>query len=82
MTARTINERTNDIELVADAITSAVKVALPAMVRREVELQLAHKGDRDELRQATPDKAVVFTRGPADEPLHPWPATLPRPGEK
>jgi hypothetical protein len=80
MTTRTFNERTNDIELVADAITNAVKVALPAMVRREVELQLARTTDTDEPRQAVSGKAVL-TRTSADTPAHPWPGTLPRPGK-
>ena len=41
MTIRNVTDRARDIELVSDAITNAIKVALPAMVRREVELQLA-----------------------------------------
>jgi len=81
MTTRTINERASDIELVADAITNAVKVALPAMVRREVEMQLARAGDLDEPRQVPPGKTGAVTRTTVDLPPHPWPGTLPRPGK-
>ncbi len=34
------SDRARDVDLVADAITNAVKLALPGIVRKEVELQL------------------------------------------
>ena len=66
MTTRTLNERARDIELVADAITNAVKVALPAMVRREVQLQLARVGDLDEPQQAPAGKTGVAKQTSTD----------------
>jgi hypothetical protein len=80
MTTRTINERARDVELVADAITSAVKIALPAMVRREVEMQLSRAGKQDEARQAPAGNSPGLPRKSGDVP-HPWPGTLPRPAK-
>jgi hypothetical protein len=40
MNQRSPTDRARDVELVADAITSAVRLALPGIVRKEVELQL------------------------------------------
>jgi hypothetical protein len=72
MTARNFEDRARDVELVADTITNAVKAALPAMVRKEVEMQLA-------ARQAAPRKTTAITRNSNELPPHPWPPTLPRP---
>jgi hypothetical protein len=37
---RSFTERERDVTLIADAVTSALKAALPGIVRREVEMQL------------------------------------------
>lgn len=41
MTTRSPQDRLRDVELISDAVTGALRAALPAMVRKEIELQLA-----------------------------------------
>lgn len=43
---RTPEERAKDVELVAEAVSSAVKAALPSLVRREVEMQLGTRSSQ------------------------------------
>jgi hypothetical protein len=40
MIPHTAADRARDVELVADSITNAIRLALPSIVRKEVELQL------------------------------------------
>jgi len=75
MTARNVEDRARDVELVADAITNAVKAALPAIVRKEIELQLTG-------RQATSSNPAAVAKNSSELPPHPWPPTLPRPGKE
>ena len=75
MSTRNLEDRARDVELVADAITGAIKAALPAMVRKEVEIQLAGC-------QAPSSKTGTATKNSNQLPSHPWPPTLPRPGKK
>ena len=59
MTVRTPEERARDIELVADAVSNAVKAALPSIVRREVEMQLgARSSGLDDSGRAPMGKAT------------------------
>lgn len=59
MTARTPDERARDVELVADAITNAVKAALPSIVRREVEMQLGARSSGQDDSQRAPMGKIV-----------------------
>lgn len=66
MIARSYGERERDVTLIADAVTAALKAALPGIVRKEVETQLAwHADERADPDESPNDGAAKSSLAPA-----------------